>query len=252
MRTGTEAIEESAKKAASGPVQETFFFSWKDGETKFLRWLTDMDQIILAKVHERVDTHDGKQGTFVCQQEFDRQCELCEKDVYKRDSGYGVAVLREEVRDPETRQVIGFRDATHEVDGKEIPYVGIVSQGVTNFWTYGTALQARRGSTHGYDVEILRKGGGVDTTYIWYDCPPVEIEGLETKYKDQDPGLMEMLTRMGSEAYYKKRLHGITENNNSQEVDERTDPEIQAASASDAAEVQTEFDRLKEELASES
>jgi len=216
FRKGREAIVESVAKGQGGNnFPETHWVSWKAGETKVLRFLTDIDDVLVVSMHSMVDTHDGKKANFVCRTVFDDPCELCQKDVYKRDSGYGVAVVRQPVY--EDGKIVGYEDQVLEYDEetpngivrKKKPVVGIVNQAMRNFWNTVALVHEKYGDLRTFDIEIARQGGGTDTTYIPFPLPPKTIENMEERYKDFTPDLEGFLTRIGSQAYYDNRLHGI-------------------------------------------
>ena len=130
LKKGMAAVRESIERSqrSSGPktFTETNWFYWRAGETKALRFLTDANDIFVVPVHENVKAVDGKNKTFVCRSAFDASCELCAAKAYKRDMGYGVAVLREEVYEEVDgqRKLTGYRDVTSTyeavVDGKTV------------------------------------------------------------------------------------------------------------------------------------
>jgi len=215
------AVKESLERTqrSSGPkgnYVETNWFYWKAGETKAIRFLTDADNILVVPVHENVPTHDGKTKTFVCRKAFDASCELCDNKVYRRDVGYAAAVLREEVRD-ESGKVTGYRDVTDtyetEEDGKTVtkrkPYVGIVSQGMRNFWNQIAVISEKYGDLRGREIEIIRQGAGTDTTYMAFALDPKPIENIDTRYSKFLPDIEGFLNRIGSVEYYDAQLRGV-------------------------------------------
>lgn len=211
---------EKAQRATSGTntYTETNWFYWKAGETKAIRFLTDSDDIYIVSVHENVPTHDGKTRTFVCRKNFEAPCELCDQKVYRRDVGYGIAVLREEVRD-ENNKVSGYRDVTSnyetEENGKTVtkkkPYVGIVNQGLRNFWNQIAVISEKYGSLKDREIEILRQGAGTDTTYMAFALDLKPIENIDERYSKFLPDIEGFLKRIGSQEYYDSQLHGIVE-----------------------------------------
>jgi len=214
------SIERSQKGSGPKTYTETNWFYWTAGETKALRFLTDSNDIFVVPVHENVPTHDGKKKTFVCRSVFDASCELCarakgEPGAYRRDVGYGIAVLREEVR--EDGKLTGYRDVTttyeDTVDGKVVtkkkPYVGIVSQGMRNFWNQIAVISEKYGSLRDREIEILRNGQGTDTTYMAFPLDKKEIENIDTRYAKFLPDIEAFLNRIGSQEYYDAQLHGI-------------------------------------------
>ena len=224
LKKGLAAVRESIERSqqGSGPktYEQTNWFYWQGGESKALRFLTDSNDIFVVPVHENVPTHDGKKKTFVCRSAFDASCELCAREKgapgqYRRDVGYGVAVLREEVK--EDGKTTGYRDVTAEytdtVDGKTVtkkkPYGGRVSQGMRNFWNQIAVISEKYGSLRDREIEIMRQGAGTDTTYMAFALPEKPIEGIDTRYAKFMPDIEGFLNRIGSEEYYQAQLHGV-------------------------------------------
>ena len=223
LKKGMAAVRESIERSqrSSGPktYTETNWFYWRAGETKALRFLTDANDIYVVPVHENVKAVDGKNKTFVCRSAFDATCELCAQKVYRRDVGYGVAALREEVYEEVdgVRKLNGYRDVTSTydavVDGRTVtkkkPWVGIVSQGMRNFWNQIAVINEKFGSLRDREIEIMRTGAGTDTTYMAIALPEKPIEGIEDRYAKFVPDVESFLNRIGSEEYYNAQLHGI-------------------------------------------
>lgn len=223
LKKGMEAVRESIERSqrSSGPKSytETNWFYWRAGETKALRFLTDANDIFVVPVHESVKAVDGKNKTFVCRSAFDASCELCTAKVYRRDVGYGIAVLREEVYEvvEGQRKLTGYRDVTNTyetvIDGKAVtkrkPWVGIVSQGMRNFWNQIAVINEKFGSLSEREIEVMRTGAGTDTTYMAIAMPEKPIDGMEDRYKKFLPDVEGFLNRIGSQEYYDAQLHGI-------------------------------------------
>ena len=219
MAAVKESLEKSQNRGNTKDYVETNWFYWKGGETKAVRFLTDANDIFVVPVHESVPTHDGKTKTFVCRSTFDAVCELCTEKVYRRDVGYGIAVLREEVYEEVdgAKKVTGYRDVTAsyetEENGKTVtkkkPYVGIVSQGMRNFWNQIAVISEKYGSLKDREIEIIRQGAGTDTTYMAFALDAKPIENIDTRYSKFAPDIEGFLNRIGSEDYYAAQLHGI-------------------------------------------
>jgi len=225
LKKGMAAVRESLERnqrpsGGSNKFEKTNWFGWKAGETKVLRFLTDDKDILIVPVHENVENHQGQKRTFVCRQAFDVDCELCEAKAYRREIGYGLAVLREPVYEEvdDQKKMVSYKDATEtyetEVDGKTVtkkrPYVGIVSQGLRNFWSNIALINEKYGSLKDRDIEIVRQGAGVDTQYMPFALDKKEIENIDARYAPFLPKLEEFLTRIGSEEYYQAQIHGVT------------------------------------------
>ena len=224
MAAVRESIERSQKSSGPKTYTETNWFYWTPAETKALRFLTDSNDIFVVPVHENVPAQDGKKKTFVCRTAFDASCELCAREkgapgAYRRDVGYGIAVLREEVYEEVDgqRKLTGYRDVTstyeETIDGKSVtkkkPYVGIVSQGMRNFWNQIAVISEKYGSLRDREIEIMRQGSGTDTTYMAFALDKKEIAGMDERYAKFLPDVDAFLNRIGSQEYYDAQLHGI-------------------------------------------
>jgi hypothetical protein len=263
MAAVRESLERSQKSTGSKTYTETNWFYWTAGETKALRFLTDANDIFVVPVHENVLSHDGKKKTFVCRSVFEAPCELCENKVYRRDVGYGIAVLREEVYEEVDGQkkLAGYRDSTSTyeatVDGKTVtkkrPYVGIVSQGMRNFWNQIAVINEKYGSLRDREIEIMRNGSGTDTTYMAFALPEKVIEGMDERYGKFLPDVEAFLNRIGSQEYYDAQLRGI--------VKEKPAPQQASSSSSTddeyaddeyvSIEEETTADRLRRKMANQ-
>jgi len=228
LKKGMAAVRESIERSqrSSGPktYTETNWFYWKAGDNKALRFLTDANDIYVVPVHENVPTHNGMKKSFVCRSVFDAPCELCARGKdqpgsYRRDVGYGVAVAREEVYEmvDGERKLTGYRDVTTTyetvVDGKTVtkkkPWVGIVSQGMRNFWNQIAVISEKYGSLRDREIEIQRMGTGTDTTYMAFALPEKPIEGIDERYSKFVPDVEAFLNRIGSQEYYDAQLRGV-------------------------------------------
>jgi hypothetical protein len=271
LAKGMAAVKASIERSQQGSGPKTYdqtnWFYWTAGESKALRFLTDSNDIFVVPVHENVPTHDGKKKTFVCRSAFDAKCELCAREkgtpgAYRRDVGYGVAVLREEVKvDGKTT---GYRDVTSEynetVDGKVVtkkkPYVGIVAQGMRNFWNQIAVISEKYGSLRDREIEILRQGQGTDTTYMAFALPEKVITdkdgnpNMDERYAKFLPDVEAFLNRIGSQEYYDAQLHGIVKekkDNNSF----ANKPSSTPAAAADDEYAEDEYVSIDEETTAE-
>jgi len=279
LQKGMSAVKASIERSqrSSGPreYERTPWYNWNAGESKVLRFLTDANDIFVVPVHSMVPTFDGKKKNFVCRSVFDAPCELCAREkgtpgAYRRDVGYGVAVLREEVREEVDGQskVVGYRDVTSEyeeiVDGKTVikkkPYVGIVSQGMRNFWNTIAVISEKYGSLRDREIEIIRQGQGTDTTYMAFALPEKIItdkEGrpnIDERYAKFMPDVEAFLNRIGSAEYYDANLRGIVKKEN-----QPSQPSAPVASDDEYGEdeyvsidEETTADRLRRKMAAQS
>ena len=278
LQKGMAAVKASIERSQQGSGPKTYdqtnWFYWTAGETKALRFLTDSNDIFVVPVHEQVPTHDGKKTTFVCRTAFDASCELCAREkgtpgAYRRDVGYGVAVLREEVKvDGKTT---GYRDVTSEytetIDGKVVtkkkPYVGIVAQGMRNFWNQIAVISEKYGSLRDREIEIIRQGQGTDTTYMAFAQPEKIITdkdgnpNMDSRYEKFVPDVEAYLKRIGSAEYYDAKLRGIVKEKDNKSFSKSSTPTSAAADdeyADDdyvAIEEETTAERLARKLAAQ-
>jgi hypothetical protein len=101
-----------------------------------------------------------------------------------RSMGVGVAVLREEVPDPENpgRTIVVDAVTTVEEDGKKYQALqfGVLKLPHQNFWKKLTGMQRRYGTLCDRDYEITRHGGDKTTDY--------EVSAIDSKDDDsKDP-----------------------------------------------------------------
>ncbi len=220
IKKGREAIQASLSSGLGNKdYLETNWISWKNGETKVLRFITDIEDTLVVAIHSMVETHNGKNANFVCRSVFDAPCELCEKKVYKRDAGYGIAVVRQAVYETidGVAKVVGYEDQVVDYDEetpqgivrKKRPVVGIINQSMRNFWNTIALVHEKYGSLRDFDIEIHRQGKELDTVYVSFPLPPKPIENMDSRYSKFMPDLENFLTHIGSEDYYLSRLHGI-------------------------------------------
>lgn len=243
LRQGMEHIERAVERAKSGggdgpPLN---FFKWEDKETKVLRFLLEADETFVLEMHEYVACHDGKRRGFVCREEVDGDCELCKRDdVRSSTKGWSIAALRTR----EGGEYVDYTEEFEDEDGntKVRPWVGIVRQAPTNFWTYIQSIEAKKGSLKDYDLEIERKGDDKNTIYIIMPADRDPIENIDERYKNYMPDLAKMLESMASQEYYDRHLHGIT-------PDDDDDGGSSPTSSDDSGDLdeETEFDRLKKQ-----
>jgi hypothetical protein len=256
IKKGLEAINESLSKGQNNKeYQETTWVTWKGGETKTLRFLKDIEDVLVVGVHNMIDTFDGKKASFVCRTVFDAPCELCKQNLPKRDTGYSIAVVRQPVY--EDGKIVGYEDQVVEYDDetpqgvvrKKKPVVGIVNQSMRNFWNTIALVFEKYGSLKDFDIEIARQGSGTDTNYVPFPLPPKPIENMDARYENFIPDLEGFLTRIGSQEYYDARLHGIiVEKDDNKNAPTYSQPVTQAAPLSADIDELTMADRLRSKL----
>lgn len=180
-----DAIQDSEKRAEaaqSGGGRSLGYISWKPGEKKILRFLTD--DIVTEPMYDFIVDNTGQTKNFLVdptdpkrlmrymsptpgigwRKEFGTGKLIEPKPTVK---GIGIAVVRKEVPGANGMQVEDLLN-DKEIDGKQYPFrtFGIVMQGINNFWhTLATSCFARYGTITNLDYEITRTGDGRDTKY---------------------------------------------------------------------------------------
>jgi hypothetical protein len=170
---------------------------WKDGEKRFVRFLTDYDEMIAGKFAEFVVTNDGRstmdflidpEGTNWVE-EFGGQSKSFSGEIGEpryRNLLVAVAVLRKEVSIGGGRTEFVDDERTEEVDGKELKALTfvIVKQSRRNFWEHLEGMAARNQTIVDRDFEIVRAGSDKTTYYKFAPLDP--IEGLRDKASVHD------------------------------------------------------------------
>lgn len=242
MKTGLGSVKEAVERAKNSTFTGGYlnYITWKDGESKLLRFLTD--DVITVDWYDYVVTKDGKAaGSFP----VSTQVGAGEEDFVLKYGGLtkgeggalvtptarertvAIAVVREEVR-AEGSSLLVPRDVVEqvEVDGKKYDSLkfGIISQSYRNFWATLVGYVSRYGVITDRDYEIKRIGSDNTTQYTIIPIEPVEglrsaeevmkRYGYGEKRPEDDPNrfrycpmtLPEWIKSMGSETYIKSRL----------------------------------------------
>lgn len=180
METGLAALQQTinnSKRKGGGNGSRVGYISWKDQETKVLRFLTN--EVISAQVAEWVITHDGKsqdfmvdsvKGNFV--QKYggmskNRQTGQLEEPKLK-PKGIAIAVIRKEepLGGGRTQIVDAFESQTANGTNFQGRTFGIVKQGIKNFWKPLLAMASNYEGLCDRDYAITRDGDNVDTIYL--------------------------------------------------------------------------------------
>jgi hypothetical protein len=190
MDFGLAALQQTiteSKSKGGGSDSKLNYISWKEGETKIVRFLTN--EVLSATFADRVVSNDGKtkdflidesKGDFVAKyggkaREFGGGGQLIEPKLSKK--GVAVAVLRDERPDPANPGRTEFLDHLTVVENKGQNYqgrfFGIIKQGIKNFWTPLLATAARCDGLCDRDWAITRIGGDKDTLYAPIPIEPV-------------------------------------------------------------------------------
>lgn len=204
-----EAVVEAAKKQ-SVRFAKTEFFGLKDGETAYVRFLTDADEWIGVDQHAMVPTKgqpEGYQGnwpntmTAVCRRDpaftgMYQDCYICDHVVGQQASPnggkvkkpslrtWGLACLREEVI--VDGKFAGLKDMVREVERKKPgsdetekvteKAIVVVAMGEKNFWNALRGFAGHYGTACDRDYKITRSGSTTDTTYSIIPMDPLTDE----------------------------------------------------------------------------
>ena len=196
--------EESAKSGAGGSYAR--YLRLKDGDTVYLRWLTDLDGIVSVEQHAAVPTKPKpdwwtfkwpeKMGC-VCRYSKDEDdnpffgdCYVCDvlkarekgggrKDFKPGVRGWALACLREERRD-EAGTLLGYVDAKREFkreDGSTVTEkaIVIVNQAYNNFFEDVETMGRHHTTLLDRDYKITRQGEGLKTKYKIIALDPIDF-----------------------------------------------------------------------------
>ncbi len=197
------AISDASKRSGGGSaptITSLSFLSWKAGESKIIRLLDDDPKPFDSTW---VLCHDGKQRNFLidpAKGDFVAKYASPEPGVgwsrniatkqmephVVRRSGFGVAVLRDEIPDGSggTKVVDALRTVDIGGNHYEGRTFGIVQQSVGNFWDQFDGYQRRYGTVVDRDYLVERQGDGLNTKYTIIPLDPVE--GLRTVEEVQE------------------------------------------------------------------
>jgi len=190
MRTGADALKKAVKEATtafagfSGKLQ---YCNWKPDETKVIRFLTDVPDIITVDFYEYIVDSTGKTQNFIVYPDLHDGVgedyvlkyggKMHEKglvgeliDPIPRTRTVAIAVMREEA--PKTvdgKTVIDYQDVIEEIDvqGEKYParQFVIIKQAHKNFWQPLVGFWDEYETLCDRDYKITRVGTTTDTTY---------------------------------------------------------------------------------------
>jgi hypothetical protein len=192
FQTGYQLMQQAIKQGKSsggGGSPRLDRITWKDGERKIVRFLTD--EAITADWYEFIATNDGKTRGFLINPQTDWVAKYASptpgvgwrrnpktgniEDRVRRRMGVTVAVLREEKPAGNGRTVV--EDHIYDLDINDTTYkarlFGVIQQSMT-FFDQITGFFERYGTTTDRDYQITRKGGGFDTHYQIVPLDPIE------------------------------------------------------------------------------
>lgn len=205
------AIREGKERSSGSFGPRLNYFSWKDGDVKILRFLTD--EPIIGSFAEWVITSDGKSADFLIDpdgtnwvehfggqsRERGNSGDLVAPKIAKR--GVGVAVLRDEKpKDGGGTEIVDYLNTfTSKKDNQtyQSRYFGIVKLSMGNFWEQLIGISKRNGTICDRDFEIRRVGADLHTKYEISPIDPVEelrdpevvrqFYGYGTPYSEENP-----------------------------------------------------------------
>ena len=194
MRTGINAIESSLKGgggSSGGPTGRYLsYFILGDGESKVIRFLTDMDDVAVAQFYEFVKDKNGKFQNFVHAPSFYADDPSWQGEDWVRKYGgkttdyttkelvdptpreriVGIAVEREEVpTEVNGRRVLKTQDKLTQIEGRDGKQYDarnyfIVKQAKA-FWNTVVGYYHEFGTICDRDYKITRTGTGRDVVY---------------------------------------------------------------------------------------
>jgi hypothetical protein len=193
MRTGISAVESSLKSGGSsgGPTGRYLsYFILGDGESKVIRFLTDMDDIAVAEFYEFVLDRNGKYQNFVVAPSFHADDPSWQGEDWVRKFGgkskvygsndledpkareriVGIAVEREEVpTEVNGRRVLKTQDKLAQIEGRDGQNYDarnffIVKQAKA-FWNTVIGYYHEFGTICDRDYKVTRTGTGRDVVY---------------------------------------------------------------------------------------
>lgn len=194
MRSGMTAVEsflKSSGSSGSGPTGRYLsYFILGDGESKVIRFLTDMDEITVAKFYEFVTDRNGKFQNFVVAPSFYADDPSWQGEDWVRKFGgktrdyttkemidpqprervVGIAVEREECPiDVDGRRVLKTQDKLVRIEGRDGKSYDarnffIVKQARV-FWQSIFTYYQEFGTICDRDYKITRVGTGRDVSY---------------------------------------------------------------------------------------
>lgn len=195
MRTGISAVENSLKggggSSGSGPMGRYLsYFILGDGESKVIRFLTDMDDLAVAQFYEFVKDRNGKFQNFVVAPSFYADDPTWQGEDWVRKYGgkttdyttkelidptpreriVGIAVEREEIpTEVEGRRVLKTQDNLVQIEGRDSKMHDarnffIVKQAKA-FWNTIVGYYHEFGTICDRDYKVTRNGTGRDVVY---------------------------------------------------------------------------------------
>lgn len=260
--TGFGAVKAAVESSRGSDGPSTNLITWKDGETRILRFISD--EPVTMGFHSWFRCPDGKRRDFACANdlvgEAKHDCPICKmtyvdektgktKNFWPSTQSLGLVVDREPVldrgrmvfvRDKIREESITIKKNGEEKTYTDVPEIGMIKQSIGNFWNDLAAYYARYGTIVDRDYEITRRGSKTDTKYT---IVPVEVdeelrvldgkftdiektrELIANRYKDavdSHPSVIEYIERMGNKKRYDSLLNAAPSEESSESEEAAT------------------------------
>lgn len=212
MKTGfgavNQGIKEAKERVGQGASGRLNYFTWKENETKVLRFLSD--EVLLVEFYEMVIDNQGSFKDFIVAPNLyeDDPTWKGEDWVLKyggrcyekgmsgeritpksKPRSVGVAVLLEEAPAQAGSKALVYQDHLFErsVDGEVFParFFGVVKQSLGLFWTQMSGYHQEFGTICDRPYKIKRVGARLDTQYTIIPLKaddPFDIKALQENY----------------------------------------------------------------------
>lgn len=206
--TGFGALKDAVDKSrgvSDGPP--TTFYTWKDGESRIVRFVSD--EPVTIGFHSWFRCPDGKRRDFACgnqlQGDARHDCPICkmtytdektgkEKNYWPSTQSIGLAIEREPIlergrmvgaKDKIREEPVTFKMGDEELSFSDLPHLGMMKQSIGNFWDQLAGYYARFGTIMDRDYEITRRGEKTDTKYTIVALEPEDdLRVMDGKFTD--------------------------------------------------------------------
>ncbi len=200
------AADQRAKQARdnTGSSSNYSYLSWKPGDKKIVRFLTD--EVLTENFYDFILDKTGSVKTFLIDPSDPDRLNRYKsptpgigwrknwgtqqlEDPVVRELGVGLAVLRHEVRGDDGKMHLEDVITDKVVDNVTYPArtFGLIQQAPSNFWhTLATSCLSRYGTICDRDYEISREGEGFNTKYSIIPLDPdpdlTTVEAVQSFY----------------------------------------------------------------------
>lgn len=230
FRRGIAAIKEAQESSRGGGDFKPWVpkIEWKDGDEKYVLFLTGIEETPLVELHEWIPVGEGEKGDGTKFQRFEwfisrtdpaigeDSDPLTEKGSDPKQRNVGIAVELEPIMTtvkgrPRPK---GFEVKTHEfersvrdddgeaTDEKETvvaPVIGVVTQSPHNFFGYLGSFNETEAPVEETAFKVIRRGGDKNTAYDF------------TPYLDQDIDLTNLIEFVDGITYLNESMDEISE-----------------------------------------